>query len=192
VPVELATFDAKAMNNSQVLLSWTTLSESNNLGFEVQRKEAGGEFEKVGFVQGAGTTSQPQNYTFVDRALSPESYSYRLRQIDFDGSFEYSQTIKIEVPAPKNFVLNQNHPNPFNAATKLKFELPEASHVVIKIFNTEGQEIKTLINQTYAAGRHEVIWDGLTESKRAAASGLYLYRIHAKDFVKTKKMILLK
>ncbi|MFQ5752899.1 MAG: T9SS type A sorting domain-containing protein, partial [bacterium] len=192
VPVELSSFEVKVNASGQVELFWRTQTESNNYGFEVQRKAQNTAFEKIGFVPGAGTTSEPQYYDYVDHNLAPGVYFYRLKQIDFDGAFEYSQMIRAELPAPHDFILYQNYPNPFNASTKLKFELPEDSHVIIQIFNTKGQQVITLIDQDYMVGIHEVVWDGLTDSQTSAPSGLYLCRFQTKNIRKTQKMILLR
>ncbi|MFN3871483.1 MAG: DUF4397 domain-containing protein [Ignavibacterium sp.] len=189
VPVELSSFTA-SVNGSSVSLNWTTVTETNNRGFEVQRKSSSGDFVSVGFVNGRGTTTEIQNYTFTDSNLPVGTYSYRLKQIDFDGSFEFSNVVEVSVVAPKEFSLEQNFPNPFNPSTQITFNLKTDSDVTLKVFNLLGQEIATLVNGRLSAGTQQIEFraDNIT-------SGVYFYRIDAKgidgtNFSSTKKMIL--
>ena len=147
VPVELTSFIAISQNQ-QVTLNWITATELNNNGFEVQRSIANSEFVTVGFVKGAGTTTAPQEYSFTDRNLSNGSYAYRLKQIDFNGLYDYSNAIEVEVLNLDNYSLAQNYPNPFNPTTKITFGLPHRSNVALKIFNTLGQEVAELVNES--------------------------------------------
>ncbi|WP_337866044.1 hypothetical protein [Ignavibacterium sp.] len=131
IPVELTSFTAKSMDNN-VHLNWTTATELNNKGFEIQRSVIPNgarnlSWEAAGFVSGKGTTTEPQNYSFVDKNLTSDKYAYRLKQIDFDGSFEYSDIVEVEINKPEEFILEQNYPNPFNPATKIKFKIPASS-----------------------------------------------------------------
>ncbi|MFQ5603635.1 MAG: T9SS type A sorting domain-containing protein [bacterium] len=192
VPVELTSFRAQVMNENRVMLLWSTATETHNYGFEVQRKTSATEFRKVAFVKGAGTTTSPQHYTFVDKHLASGVYFYRLKQLDFDGAFRYSQVIRTNLKAPAALVLFQNFPNPFNASTRIHFELAETAGVTVKILNTRGQEIRALTHAQLGAGKHFVIWDGLTDQNSQAASGLYFYKIETEHFVTTRKMILIR
>lgn len=188
IPVELTSFVASVMG-SNVTLNWSTATETNNQGFEIQRSN-GGEYQVVGYVAGHGTTVEPQSYSFTDQNVGSGKYQYRLRQIDYDGKFEYSSVVEVEVFGPKEFNLAQNYPNPFNPSTTIDFTLAVDSRVALKVFDVLGQEVMTLINGNYSAGSHKVNFDA-----SALNSGVYVYRIDAtgvdgKTFSATRKMIL--
>jgi N-acetylneuraminic acid mutarotase len=190
IPVELTSFTV-SVNRNEVLLNWITATETNNQGFEVQRS-VGGEFETIAFVDGHGTTTETQVYTYTDRSVNVGSYSYRLKQVDFDGTFEYSDVIDANVPAPAEFALDQNYPNPFNPSTKIEFRLAVDSKVTLKVFDVLGQEVASLFNGNFVAGGHSVNFDASMLN-----SGVYFYRIEATgvngtNFVDVKKMILTK
>ena len=185
VPVELMGFTA-SINNGLVSLKWKTASESCNLGFEVERKSAGGEWQLLGFINGAGTTSNSQSYFFKDKPV-PGRYFYRLKQIDQDGDFTYSSELSVEISEPKNFSLSQNYPNPFNPQTTIEYSLPKASKVVICVFNTKAQLVKELFSGQQLAGVHKIIFDG-TE----LPAGVYFLYLQAGDFTQTIKMVLTK
>ncbi len=190
IPVELTSFTASA-SVSSVTLNWSTATETNNNGFEVQRNSGEG-FVSVGFVTGKGTTTEVQNYTYVDNQLVPGTYTYRLKQVDYDGTFEYSSEIEVDVLAPKEFALNQNFPNPFNPSTMITFSLAVESKVTLKVFDVLGQEVMTLVNQNLGAGSHEYNFNASNFN-----SGVYFYRIEAagvdgRSFNSVKKMILTK
>ena len=189
IPVELTSFVA-SVNENNVTLSWTTASETNNLGFEVQRN-SGSDYQTVGFVNGNGTTSESQEYSYTD-VVTPGSYSYRLKQVDFDGTFSYSESIQVEIVVPDVFTLEQNYPNPFNPSTKINFSLAVDSKVSLKVFDVLGQEVATLINSDLVSGAHNVDFNALSLN-----SGVYFYRIEATgidgtNFTSVKKMILTK
>ncbi len=190
VPVELASF-AATTDNRNVNLNWSTATELNNSGFQIERSN-GSEYQVVGFVAGHGTTSETQNYSYVDQNVNAGSYSYRLKQIDFNGAFEYSSVIEVEVLGIKEFALSQNYPNPFNPSTKINFSLAVDSKVSLKIFDVLGQEVATLINGQLAAGTQEISFDASSLN-----SGVYFYRIDAdgidgQKFSSVRKMILTK
>jgi hypothetical protein len=190
VPVELTAFTANA-NFGVVELQWITATENNNQGFEVQRSN-GSDFETIAFVNGFGTTTESQVYRYSDKSVTVGSYTYRLKQMDFDGTFEYSSVVEVNVPAPAEFALDQNYPNPFNPSTQIAFRLAVDSKVSLKVFNILGQEIATLINSNLVAGGHNINFDA-----SALNSGVYLYRIEAtgidgSNFIDVKKMILTK
>ncbi|MDZ7622923.1 MAG: T9SS type A sorting domain-containing protein [Ignavibacteriaceae bacterium] len=186
VPVELTSFTA-ASNGADVEVSWTTATETNNQGFDIQRMSEGSSFEKVGYVPGFGTTTELKSYSFVDTKLGSGKYSYRLKQIDFDGSFSYSQTIEVDIVAPSSFGLEQNYPNPFNPTTTIRFSIPVETDVRLNVFNALGQEVAEIINSRLKEGYHEVDFDAGT-----LTSGIYFYRLEADKFVDVKKMIIIK
>jgi hypothetical protein len=190
VPVELASFTA-SVNENDVTLSWATASEANNHGFEIQRS-SGSEFVTIAFVDGHGTTTESHTYSYTDNNLNSASYTYRLKQVDFDGTFEYSNAIEVNVNTPNEFVLDQNYPNPFNPSTMISFRLAVDSKVSLKVFNVLGQEVATLLNGNLVAGSHQVDFNA-----SALNSGVYLYKIEATgndgtNFTSVKKMILTK
>ncbi len=187
LPVELTAFEG-TYKNGEVHLSWRTASELNNAGFEVERSVDRETFTQVGFVRGNGTTTEAQSYTFVDRStFNAEKVYYRLKQVDFDGQFEYSPVVEVNVSLPTKFALMQNYPNPFNPTTNIAYELPTTAKVVLKVYDVLGREVVTLINQEQAAGRYVQPFNA-----SALSSGMYFYRLQAGNFVETKKMMLVK
>jgi len=197
VPVELTSFTTNTITNT-VELQWITASELNNSGFEIQRKFNTSEFESIGFINGNGTTTEESNYSFTDYNLTEGQYSYRLKQIDFDGTFEFSNEINVEINSPENFSLAQNYPNPFNPSTTIKYSIPnvtlsgvEGSRVQLKVFDVLGNEVATLVNEYKNAGSYEVDFS-TTGGATSLSSGVYFYKLSAGSFVQTKKMILLK
>ena len=192
VPVELTSFTAAAEGNS-VVLNWKTATETNNKGFEVERqvsskqKSVSSQWEKIGFVGGYGTTTDPRSYSFTDQNLSSGNYEYRLKQIDFDGSYEYSNIVEVEVNAPLQFALSQNYPNPFNPSTQIEYTIPEDGYVSLKVYNALGQEVANLVNGIQKAGSHDV-----TFNASSVSSGVYYYRIESGENVSVKKMMVIK
>ncbi len=190
VPVELTSFTAIAGNGS-VELNWITATETNNQGFEVQRNSGNG-FEAIAFVNGHGTTTESQVYTYVDQDVNVGQYSYRLKQVDFDGSFEYSKVVEAEVLPPAEFSLAQNYPNPFNPSTQIDFSLAVDSKVTLTVYSLLGEAVATIVNNSYAAGTHTVNFDAA-----GLNSGVYFYRIDAEgingeNFTQVRKMMLTK
>ncbi len=188
IPVELTSFTAKSMVG-KIQLNWITASELNNLGFEIERKTDSDEWRIIGFKEGRGTTIEKQNYQYVDNIgdIKTTSFCYRLKQIDFDGSFEYSDEILVEYTAPLDYSLQQNYPNPFNPITTIKYQIPELSSVTLKVYDVLGSEVATLINEEKPSGSYEVDFDAST-----LPSGIYFYRLQTGSFVETKKMVLMK
>jgi hypothetical protein len=190
IPVELTSFTASVVG-SDVTLNWRTATEVNNNGFQIE-KNSGAGFVEVGFVPGVGTTSEPQLYTFTDAGLRAGEYYYRLKQMDYDGTFEYSNVVLAEVTTPSVFLLEQNYPNPFNPTTTIGFSLATDSKVSLKIFNALGQEVKSIVNGNMTSGFHEIVFDASEFN-----SGVYFYRIDAtgidgQNFTQVRKMILAK
>jgi hypothetical protein len=186
LPVELTSFTATA-NGKEVSLSWSTATELNNQGFEVQRKFGVNYFVTVGSVQGHGTTTSPNNYTYVDKLIDPGKYFYRLKQIDYNGTFEYSNEIEVEVRVLDKFTLEQNYPNPFNPTTTIGYVLEEKSNAKLTLLNTIGEEVAVLVNEEQGKGFHKVELNG---SK--LTSGVYFYQLRVGRFIETKKMVLLR
>ncbi|HSW54437.1 MAG TPA: LamG-like jellyroll fold domain-containing protein [Ignavibacteriaceae bacterium] len=191
VPVELTSFIA-SVTGSDVKLLWETASELNNSGFSIERKYSNTEFMEVGFVPGFGTTTEPKSYSFSDQNLRNGVYSYRLKQIDLDGTFTYSDEVEVEVIAPASFSLDQNYPNPFNPSTRISFSLAVDSKVSLKVFDILGQEVASLVNQNLTQGVHTYDFNA-----SGINSGVYFYKIEAtgvngNEFTNVKKMILVK
>jgi len=188
LPVEFVSFSAN-YNDGNVNLSWITATELNNSGFDVERKTAGGEWNKITFIQGSGTTTENKHYFFPDEVndLNTSKLFYRLKQIDFNGEFEYSSEIEIDINVPNNFQLKQNFPNPFNPTTTINYQVPIKSNVTLKIFDILGTEVEVLVDEIKDAGFYNVIFDA---SK--LASGVYLYSIQTENYSNTKKLILIK
>ncbi|MEO8233200.1 MAG: reprolysin-like metallopeptidase [Ignavibacteriota bacterium] len=191
VPVELISFTAQS-TDAGVILSWITATEINNSGFTIERGRDDENFTQIGFVNGKGTTTEISNYNFVDNDIESGKYYYRLKQTDFDGTFEYLNVILVDVGLPKQFVLNQNHPNPFNPSTTIKFQLPVDANVKIELFNSLGEKVSEILNSNLSGGVHQVTFEGSNLS-----SGIYYYTMNAvgnngKNFSSTKKMILMK
>ncbi len=159
------------------------------------------DWERIGFVNGNGTTSQPNSYSFADNSLSTGKYFYRLKQIDFDGSFTYSNEVEVDLSLPQTFSLEQSYPNPFNPSTTIKYTIPnvtlsalsraesrdEGSRVILKVYDILGNEVATLVNENKPAGNYEINFNA-----SSLTSGIYFYTIQAGSFTDTKKMTLLK
>ncbi len=189
LPVKLSSFTAKAEARN-ISLIWQTETEQNNHGFYVERKNSGANsWEEAGFVKGSGTISTPVNYEFTDKSLTTGKYSYRLKQIDFNGNHEYHNLSgEVEVGVPVKFEISQNYPNPFNPVTKIDFALPVDSKVSMMIYDVTGREIAKIVNNEFKkAGYHTVQFNGAGFS-----SGVYFYRIQSEKNVMTKKMLLVK
>ncbi|MCX6149091.1 MAG: SBBP repeat-containing protein [Ignavibacteriales bacterium] len=192
VPIELTSFAANLFENN-VNITWETSTEKNNSGFEIQRSKDGNVYDKIGFVKGNGTTAEIHTYVFTDKNVPSRKIYYRLKQIDYNGTANYSNAIEVFQDLPIVFSLSQNYPNPFNPSTVIKYGLPGISNVQIKIYNLVGQEVESLVNGTQNAGYHEVTWNASTKT-----SGIYFYTLEAipadgkGNFRSTKKLILMK
>ena len=186
IPVELISFSAILQHN-QIDITWSTATETNNQGFSIERKFNSGAWKSIGFVEGQGTTTNTHHYTFQDEGLTPGIYLYRLKQIDYDGTFEYSKEIEVEVGIPDKFSLSQNYPNPFNPGTKISWQSPVGGYQTLKIYDVLGNEVATLVNEYRNAGSYEVEFNSA-----GLSSGVYFYRIQVGDFIETKKMVLLR
>jgi hypothetical protein len=193
LPVKLASTSTSLFNKRNIEIRWTTSSENNNSGFEIQRQNIlDNNWVKTGYISGNGTTNNTKNYTFTDRGLMTGKYKYRLKQIDYNGNYEYFDINGIvEVGVPSKFDISQNYPNPFNPVTKIDYDLPLDSKVTIKIFDVTGREINTLINENLKAGYYTSTFNASSFS-----SGIYFYRMVTSSAkgsnVLTKKMMLIK
>jgi N-acetylneuraminic acid mutarotase len=184
VPVELTSFTAFIADGS-VILNWSTATEVNNYGFEIERRK-NGEYYTIGFVEGKGTTTEPRQYSYIDKYSDAGIHFYRLKQMDFLGTFGYSDEIEVNVPL-KNFSLQQNYPNPFNPGTTITFSIPNKSFTSLKLYNIQGEEIATLVNEELLAGVHSFEWNA-----QNSPSGVYYYSLVADSKLQSRKMILIK
>jgi hypothetical protein len=187
VPVELTSFAANVNDNGDVILNWTTASELNNQMFEIERRSEEGQYLMIGYVNGHGTTTETQEYSYVDNTVETGTYFYRLKQIDFLGTYEYSDAIEVEVNGPLAFNLEQNYPNPFNPSTNIKYNIPESGIVKLAIYNTLGEEVAVLVDGMVEAGFHEITFDA-----SSLPSGAYFYRLQSDNLNQVKKMLLMK
>ena len=187
VPVELISFYAVCSGNS-ISLNWTTASEINNEGFEVQRNIGGSdEWEVIGFVKGAGTSTEAVNYSIEDKnPLSGKSF-YRLKQIDFNGTYKIYNAVEVSFVPVFTYSLRQNYPNPFNPATSIKFSIAKTEHVILKVYDILGNEVATLVNDIREPGDYSLSFNG-----NKLSSGIYIYKLTAGTFSAVKKMILTK
>lgn len=192
MPVELTSFYA-AYNSNVIQLTWQTAAEVSNYGFEIEKSltpapsQSEAAFEKIGFVTGSGNSNSPKNYKFEDNNLFGGSrFSYRLKQIDNDGGFAYSDVIDVEIVL-NNYELLQNYPNPFNPLTIISYSIPHKSFITIKVFDPLGSLVDELVQEEKEAGKYEVGFNAFN-----LTSGVYFYRIEADDFTETKKMIFLR
>ncbi|HMQ68510.1 MAG TPA: T9SS type A sorting domain-containing protein [Ignavibacteria bacterium] len=192
LPVELSSFNS-IVNKNNVTLNWTTSEEKNNAVFVIERSsaESGGNphvWNKAGSVEGNGTSVLTNNYSFTDYNLSSGKYNYRLKQVDFNGNFEYFDlTSEVVIGVPSKFELSQNYPNPFNPTTNLEFGISDLGFVSLKVFNASGKEVAILVNEVKPAGYYSISFDGANLS-----SGIYFYTLEANNFSITRKMLLVK
>ncbi|MBK8553848.1 MAG: T9SS type A sorting domain-containing protein [Ignavibacteria bacterium] len=168
LPIELASFTSQ-INNTNVILKWTTTTEKNNSGFEIQRRRPENEWTIIGFVEGAGSSGSPKDYTFTDMNLNSGKYNYRLKQTDLNGEFKYyTLANEVTIAVPEKYSLSQNYPNPFNPVTNLKYGIPYQGFVSLKVYDILGNEVRTLVNETKTAGSYSVTFDAADLS-----SGIY-------------------
>lgn len=186
LPVELTSFSA-ALAEESVELVWQTATEVNNFGFEIERKAEAGDWLQIDFVQGHGNSNSPKTYSYTDNSVTAGKYNYRLKQIDIDGSFEYSDVVEVSVSVPNKLELTQNYPNPFNPATSIQFSLPEAGNVSLSVYNMIGEQVAELLNKNLDAGHHNINFDGSKFN-----SGVYIYRLNTEKATLTRKMLLMK
>jgi hypothetical protein len=188
LPVIISEF-AFSVAGNDVTLRWTTAQEIDNSEFEVYRTlEDNNEWVKAGFIRGGGTTSGEKKYKFEDKKLQTAVYSYKLKQIDYNGNFEFfTLQDDVTVGKPGKIEISQNYPNPSNPKSKIDYQLPEEGNVTIKIYDITGREVSTLVDETKKAGYYSVEFDGTN-----LASGVYFYRLMSNGFNQTRKMVLIK
>jgi hypothetical protein len=186
IPVELISQSA-VLTGKSVIISWQTATEKNNKGFYIEKSLDNVTWNELGFVQGKGTTTEKNDYSFVDNNLTGGINYYRIVQVDFDGTTNYYNSIELDLSVLLAFELSQNYPNPFNPVTTISFSVPTQSHVKLIVYDQLGNEVKTLVNDVKSAGRHSVEFDGSSLS-----SGVYFYKLQSENYVSIKKLILMK
>ncbi|MBK9099333.1 MAG: T9SS type A sorting domain-containing protein [bacterium] len=197
VPVELTSFAAEVDGN-EVHIRWTTQTELNNSGFEIYRLTHGTDWQKITFVPGSGSSTEPKDYFYIDRDVKNGNYFYQLKQIDYNGRYEFSDVITVEVSTPVEYSLEQNYPNPFNPTTSIRFSIPsviairqlpekQSQLVTLKVYDILGNELALLVNEEKPEGIYRVEFNAA-----GLSSGMYFYVLKAGNFVETKKMLLLK
>jgi hypothetical protein len=186
-PVELSSFTANLLIDN-VTLNWRTETEVNNYGFNIEREVNGEEWSSIGFVEGHGNSNSPMEYNFSDSEISKSGkYSYRLKQIDNDGSFEYSNVVTVNVGTPGNYYLSQNYPNPFNPSTTIDYMIASDENVRLKVYDVLGREVTSLVDEHKPAGTYSV-----TFNADNLPSGVYIYRLVAGEYTSTNRMLLIK
>ncbi len=192
LPVGLSDFNGD-YSNGKIQLNWRTETEVNNFGFEVERvieenaNANSQQWTKIEFVKGKGNSNSPNVYSFEDKISRSGVYKYRLKQLDFDGNYNYSEEIEVYIPFPGEVILNQNYPNPFNPTTKISFALPRTEFVSLKVYDVLGREVETLLSDKITPGKYDIKFDG-----SGLNSGFYFYKIEGEDFSIVKKMVLVK
>ena len=194
LPVELLSFSATARAGG-IELEWATATETENYGFEIERREAGltgGEWDKIAFVEGHHSSMSRKSYRYLDPVQKEGSYGYRLKQIDLDGTWSYLPAREASWVQPGLFALEQNYPNPFNPVTTIRYRLAEAGAVSLVIFNSRGQEVRRLVEGMQGPGEFQVKWDGCDAFGQPAAGGLYFYLLRCGEQLLRRSMALLR
>jgi hypothetical protein len=186
LPVELSSFNYQLLGNS-VNLDWITQTETNNKCFEIERKNQSTSWIKIGEVKGSGTSNYPKQYSFVDKSISNGRYTYRLKQIDYNGQFKYSNELEVNFIIPDKYSLEQNYPNPFNPSSTINYSLAKDGNVKLVVYNSLGSKVTTIVNEFKQAGNYSVQFNGGN-----LPSGIYFYRLEAGQFTQVRKMMLLK
>jgi hypothetical protein len=186
IPVELVSFNA-SLDKNNVVVTWQTATELNSSYFDVERKVSGSEWNSIGRVTAAGNSTRTIDYRFVDENIAGTISFYRLKQVDLDGSFTYSQEVEVNTAIPTSFNLSQNYPNPFNPTTKINYSVPFDSKVTISVYSITGELVMELVNDNVSAGSYSVDFNGSN-----LASGMYIYKMTAGNFTQTSKMMLMK
>jgi hypothetical protein len=195
LPVELVSFTA-TVNGNNIVLEWSTATEINNYGFEIERAVIETQhvsslrWNKIGFVEGHGNSFSPKEYSFTDSPQGGAKFNYRLKQIDFDGRYEYSNIAEVDVGIPAQYELKQNYPNPFNPQTKIVYRLPVDGFVTLKVFDVLGREVVSLVSENKKAGSYEITFDSGTGS--GLASGVYICKISSANYSSSIKMLVVK
>lgn len=186
LPVELVSFSAM-VNQNKVTLVWRTATEVDNYGFDIERMSLSSGWNKVGFIKGYGSSNITRSYSFIDKLKEGSKFHYRLKQIDKNGKFIYSNVVDVAIGIPADFELKQNYPNPFNPSTKIVYNLPMDGVVTLLVYDIMGKEIVSLVNENKKAGSYEVTLDG-----NRLTSGVYFCKMSAKNFTSSIKMLFIK
>jgi hypothetical protein len=191
LPVELSSFSAH-FDGEVINLKWRTETEVNNYGFDIERsvnpRANQKEWSKIGFIEGHGNSNSPKDYSFVDSDLSMANIIYyRLKQIDNDGTYEYSHEVEISFISPDKYSLGQNYPNPFNPSTKIHYKIAQSEFVNLSVYNVLGKEAAVLVNEIQSPGTYSVVF-----SADNLPGGVYFYKLETQNFVQTSKMLLIK
>jgi hypothetical protein len=187
LPVELTSFTAN-IKNDFIILNWMTATELNNMGFNIERSVNKSDWSKIAFVQGNQNSTRIINYSYTDKSINQSGkYFYRLKQIDNDGSFKYSDIAEADVNSPSAFALNQNYPNPFNPSTTINYSIAKEGNVKLTVYNTIGSKVTTIVNEYKPAGNYSVQFNG-----SSLASGIYFYRLESGNYSAAKNFIILK
>jgi uncharacterized protein (TIGR02145 family) len=187
LPVELISFTAFLIGNS-IMLNWNTATEINTSSFEIEKKKVNNDYWlKIASLKASGNSTFPKQYSYTDKNANTGKYNYRLKMVDLDGSYKYSNIINVEIASPSKFELSNAYPNPWNPSTTIRYQLPFNILVTIKIFDALGKEVATLVNEVNPAGSYEVTFNG-----QGLVSGVYYYQMRAGNFRETKKIILIK
>lgn len=188
LPVELTSFEA-VVDGGHVLLAWQTASETDHAGFEVQEREKEGEvhWEKLAFVEGAGTTSEPQSYEYRVKRLTGGVHLFRLKGVDLEGDFEFSAVVEVNLGAPERFALHGAYPNPTRGTATIPFDVPRPAEVRVTVYDVLGRRIAVLVDEERAPG-----WHAVRFNTTRLATGLYFYRIHTEDFQDVKKLVVVR
>jgi hypothetical protein len=189
-PVELISFNADIVGKN-IQLNWITATEANSYGFSIERSRDNSSFEEVGFVNAAGNSSSIKNYKFVDKLTAFGKYYYRLKQIDMNGTFEYSQEVEVSINNPNDFSLSQNYPNPFNPTTRVKFSIPSKSYVRLNLYDVLGNQVGQILDGEIEAGVHEATISS-NEIGGPLSSGIYFLKLETENFQKSIKITLTK
>lgn len=188
LPVELTSF-ISVISGNNVVLNWTTSTETNNSGFDIERKKSDGSWSKIGFISGNGNSNEIRNYSYKDNSIQTGNYNYRLKQIDFNGNFEYFELQNnVEIGIPNKYELAQNYPNPFNPSTKINFNLPVDSRVSLKVFDMSGKTVSVILNNEFRNANYYTV----DFNAAGLSSGVYFYVMSTEKFTQTKKMTILK
>ncbi|PID56320.1 MAG: peptidase S8 [Ignavibacteriae bacterium] len=198
LPVELTTFNAVINNKlKNIELNWQTATEVNNYGFEVERiaqnkDTQNNKWEKIAFINGHGNSNSPKFYNYSDNTVSSGKFQYRLKQIDFDGKYSYSNVVEVNLGLPTEFSLKQNYPNPFNPSTVIEYTIPstgmeQSNQVILKVYDILGNEVATLVNKQQPAGNYKIKFNANNLS-----NGVYFYKLTSGNYTATKKLMLMK
>ena len=197
LPVEMTSFTASMQSANCAMLKWSTATEVNNSGFEIERRSANGEqstvnsWQKVGFVSGAGTSNAPKTYSYEDKNLAPGVYVYRMKQIDNDGTttiYNPNELPKVDAGVSNTFQLCGNYPNPFNPTTNMQFSVPQDGYASLKVYNMVGQEVATLFSGIAKAGHYIPA----TFNASRLASGIYFARLQYNGKSLLQRMVMTK